>query len=75
MLTRNKLNTRLSLTPVEEKILNQIISGKEKWDIPGYTEVTVYRKLKNARIKNNCETNDELIEKYRDSQKIEKDSK
>lgn len=50
----------------EKKILNQLLDGKVyQKEVDGFSENTIYRKLKAARERNNCKTRDELLEKYR----------
>ncbi len=67
---QNKKNQKLQLESDEEKILEQLADGKEKNDIEGYSEITVYRKCKSARERNNILTNDELIQQYKDKMKV-----
>lgn len=50
----------------EKKILDQLLDGKMyQKEVEGFSENTVYRKLKAARERNNCATREELIELYR----------
>ena len=54
----------LVLTPSEEDILRQIADGAEIKAISGYSENTAYKKLREARIRNNVRTNWELVSKF-----------
>ena len=54
----------LKLTPDEEKILEQLCKGREVKELE-WSENTVYKKLREARNRNNCLTNDELKTKFR----------
>lgn len=54
----------LQLTIDEEKILEQLCKGKEVKEL-GWSENTVYKKLREARIRNGCLSNDELKTKFR----------
>lgn len=51
----------------ERKILDQLLDGKVyQKEVEGFSENTIYRKLKAARERNGCKTREELLEKYRD---------
>lgn len=50
----------------ERKILDQLLEGKVyQKEVEGFSENTIYRKLKAARERNGCKTREELLEKYR----------
>lgn len=52
----------------ERKILDQLLDGKTyQKEVSGFSENTIYRKLKAARERNGCSTREELVERYRDS--------
>ena len=49
----------------ERKILDQLLEGKVyQKEVEGFSENTIYRKLKAARERNGCKTREELLEKY-----------
>lgn len=54
----------LNLTVDEEKILEQLCKGKEVKEL-GWSENTVYKKLREARHRNNCLTNSELKTRFK----------
>lgn len=58
------------LTPDEIEILNQLKDSNIKKQIEGYSETTIYRKLTEARNRNNYETNDELLGDFKKSLKV-----
>lgn len=59
---------KLILYEDEEKILEQLANGKMyQKEVEGFSENTVYRKLKAARERNGNITKDELVEAYRQS--------
>lgn len=61
-------HSELVLYEDEKRILDQLLDGKMyQKEVEGFSENTVYRKLKAARERNNCATRDELIELYRKS--------
>lgn len=53
------------LTQDELEILNQLKDGNVKKQVEGFSETTIYRKLTEARVRNGCKTNNELLEKYK----------
>lgn len=55
----------LDLKEDEIKILNELAKGKQQKEIDFYSHVTVCKKLKEARERNNCISTDELITKYK----------
>lgn len=55
----------LALTPAEEDILQQIADGAEIKAITGYSENTIYKKLREARERNELINNTELIARYK----------
>ncbi|MCQ2081575.1 MAG: hypothetical protein MJZ11_07945 [Lachnospiraceae bacterium] len=54
----------LELTIDEEKILEQLCRGREVKELE-WSENTVYKKLREARHRNNCLTNDELKTRFK----------
>lgn len=54
----------LKLTVDEEKILEQLCKGMEVKELE-WSENTVYKKLREARTRNDCLTNDELKTRFR----------
>lgn len=54
----------LNLTLDEEKILEQLCKGKEVKELE-WSENTIYKKLREARNRNNCLSNDELKTRFR----------
>lgn len=56
---------KLTLTDDEVHILNQLLDGKEIKEVVGFSQNTVYKKLRSARERNDCITNDELILRYK----------
>lgn len=57
---------KLILYDDEIQILDQLCNGKHyQKEVEGFSENTIYRKLKAARERNNCKTREELIELYR----------
>lgn len=65
---REQQREPLSLTPAEEDILQQITSGVEIKAVTGYSENTVYKKLREARERNSLANNTELITRYKRQQ-------
>lgn len=61
---KNKSMRKLSLLPDEEKILDQLLEGKAQKNIDGFSENTVSKKLKNARLRNGIPDNKELLILY-----------
>ena len=60
----------LVLSDDECKILDQLLDGKTyQKEVSGFSENTIYRKLKAARERNGCSTREELVERYRKSVK------
>ena len=57
-------NKMLVLTPEEIQILDQVKNNEPIKTVEGFSESTVYRKLTDARIRNNFKNNDELISEY-----------
>lgn len=57
--------TKLSLNPDEIIILNELISGKEVKELDIYSQNTIYVRLRQARERNNCLNNDELLLRYK----------
>lgn len=62
---RKSVHKTIILTPEEIDILEQISNGEAIKSIDGSSEVTVYRRLNEARKRNNIETNDELKRLYK----------
>lgn len=54
----------LNLTADEEKILEQLCEGREVKELE-WSENTVYKKLREARRRNDCLTNDELKTRFK----------
>ena len=54
----------LDLTSEEEDILKQMAEGKEIKSVSGYSQNTIYDKLKSARKRNGCLFNKDLKERY-----------
>lgn len=54
----------LNLTADEEKILEQLYEGREVKELE-WSENTVYKKLREARRRNDCLTNDELKTRFK----------
>jgi len=65
-IRRQQAERKLVLYEDEREILAQLAEGKVyQKEIEGYSENTIYRKLKAARERNGCATRDELVERYR----------
>lgn len=63
-----KHSKNLILTPDEIEILNQLVSNEKiRKSVDGYSESTVYRRLSDAKERNDFKDNDELIEAYKAS--------
>lgn len=63
---------KLILYDDEKKILNQLCEGKVyQKEVEGFSENTIYRKLKAARERNGNITRDELVEMYRKEKDIQ----
>lgn len=60
----------LELKPEEEKILQELAKGKMQKEIEFYSHVTVSKKLKDARERNNCISTDELVTKFKSTNQI-----
>ena len=57
---------KLVLFDDEKKILDQLIDGKKyQKEVEGFSENTIYRKLKAARERNGNLTREQLLEMYR----------
>lgn len=54
----------LELTQDEEIIIRQLAEGAEIKEIEGFSQNTIFSKLKDARLRNNCERNCNLVERY-----------
>lgn len=66
IVSSKSLNKKLVLDPDEIKILEQISSQNiYQKEVEGYSENTVYRKLKSARERNGCATKDQLVELFK----------
>lgn len=66
VLDNNYERKKVILYEDERKILDQLLEGKVyQKEVEGFSENTIYRKLKAARERNGCKTRDELLEKYR----------
>lgn len=61
---KNELRRRLYATVDEVNIIKQLAEGKKKKEIEGFSQNTVYDKLKKARKRNNVEDNEQLVELY-----------
>lgn len=64
-LEQIKARQKLELTADEEKILNELSKGKQQKEIDFYSHVTVSKKMAEARKRNNCATNGELIHRFK----------
>ncbi len=65
-IRRQNAEHKLVLYDDEREILSQLAAGKVyQKEIEGYSENTIYRKLKAARERNGCTTRDELVERFR----------
>lgn len=60
----------LDLKEDEERILSELAKGKMQKEIDFYSHVTVSKKLKEARERNNCISTDELVTKYKSTNQI-----
>ena len=60
----------LDLKEEEIKILKELAQGKQQKEIDFYSHVTVSKKLKEARERNNCISTDELVTKYKSTNQI-----
>lgn len=57
----------LDLKPDEELILSELAKGKMQKELECFSHVTISKKLKDARERNNCISTDELVTKYKSS--------
>jgi len=55
---------RLVLLPAEEEIIKQRAAGKLMKEIEGYSKNTKTAHIKNAMVRNNCKTPEEIIALY-----------
>lgn len=62
--------TPLDLKEDEIKILQELAKGKQQKEIDFYSHVTVCKKLKEARERNNCISTDELVTKFKSTNQI-----
>lgn len=62
--------TPLDLKEDEIRILQELAKGKQQKEIDFYSHVTVSKKLKEARERNNCISTDELVTKYKSTNQI-----
>ncbi|MCQ2598436.1 MAG: hypothetical protein MJ181_11395 [Treponema sp.] len=60
----------LDLKPEEERILQELAKGKMQKEIDFYSHVTVCKKLKDAKERNNCISTDELVTKYKSTNQL-----
>lgn len=60
----------LDLKEDEIRILTELAKGKQQKEIDFYSHVTVSKKLKEARERNNCISTDELVTKYKSTNQI-----
>lgn len=60
----------LDLKEDEIRILQELAKGKQQKEIDFYSHVTVSKKLKEARERNNCISTDELVTKYKSTNQI-----
>lgn len=60
----------LDLKEEEVRILIELAQGKQQKEIEFYSHVTVSKKLKEARERNNCISTDELVTKYKSTNQI-----
>lgn len=61
-----KPKTKLNLEPDEAQILAEWAQVKELKAVRSFSHNTVYDKLRAARLRNDCTSNDELLKKYLD---------
>jgi len=62
---QKETKTKLILFPDEIKILQQLSQGNlYQKQVEGFSENTVYRKLKSARERNGCDTRDDLLARF-----------
>ena len=59
----------LLITDDEKHILEQLLLGKEIKEVTGFSQNTIYKKLRSARERNACITNDELLSRYKNTKK------
>lgn len=67
---RNAVFEPLDLKEDEEKILQELAKGKQQKEIDFYSHVTVSKKLKEARERNDCISTAELVTKYKSANQI-----
>lgn len=60
----------LILKAEEEKIIKDLANGKQQKQIDYYSHVTTCRKLKEARERNNCVSNGELVARYKTTNQL-----
>lgn len=58
-------NRKLDLTADETLIISQLAAGAEVKEIEEFSENTIYKKLSNARVRNNCVNNSDLVSRYK----------
>ncbi len=58
-------NRKLDLTSDETLIISQLAAGAEVKEIDEFSENTIYKKLSNARVRNNCVNNGDLVSRYK----------
>lgn len=62
--------TPLDLKEDEIKILQELAKGKQQKEIDFYSHVTVSKKMREARERNNCISTDELVTKFKSTNQI-----
>lgn len=66
VLDNHYVRKKLVLYEDERKILDQLLEGKVyQKEVEGFSENTIYRKLKAARERNGCKTREDLLDLYR----------
>lgn len=68
---RSEFKRRLKATDEELAIIKQIAEGKEMKEIEGFSEYTIYAKLREARLRNNVRKNYQLVELYEETRRQE----
>lgn len=63
---KRELGRRVYLTVSESKIVKQMAEGKIIKEIEGYSQSTIFDKLKKARERNKVDSNERLVELYKE---------
>lgn len=68
---KQAITNHIDLTPDETKIIEQLQDGRTIKEIEGFSRNTIYKRLTEARTRNKCATNGELLALYHNTKSHE----